>query len=100
MIGNAPVVLQTLSAPWLLVQRSHRDVADLEEFGCREKHEIDRVVIDRVDDTAFVEEDDIQPAPLQFDAARQPRGTCAYNCDIKDFPGVCTVVHDLSRAST
>src|SRR3954454_20881849 len=70
VIGNTPVVLQAFSTSRLLVQRCHRDVADLEELRRREEHQIDRVVVDRIDDTAFVEKDDVQPAFFELDTAR------------------------------
>ena len=56
MIGNAPVVFERFGATGLFVERGHRNIADFEQLGRGEKDQVDRIVIDRVDDAAFIEQ--------------------------------------------
>src|SRR5215831_6685036 len=69
VIRHAAVVLERLSAVGLLVQAGHRDVADFKQLRSREERHVGGVIVERVRDAALFDEDRIQAAPLEFDAA-------------------------------
>src|SRR6185312_10481608 len=69
MFGHAAVVLEGLGTRRLVIHARHREVTDLEEFGRGEKGHVRRVVVERVDDTSFVYDQDGLAAALDFKAA-------------------------------
>ena len=77
MFGHAAVVLEGLGARRLLVHARHRDVADLQKFRSGEERHVRRIVVERVDDAALVDDDRVQTAALQFDAAGEAGGSGA-----------------------
>ena len=79
VLGNSPVVLQGLSAVGLLVQAGHGDVADLEQLRRGEERHVGGVVVERVGYAALFDEDGVQAAQLEFDAAGQARRPGAHD---------------------
>src|ERR1700744_1622077 len=85
MIGNAAIIFQRLSAHRLFIQRRHGNIAYFEQFRRREKYELGRVVVDRIYDAAFIDNDDAHTTALQLDAARKASGSCADDYDVERF---------------
>lgn len=85
VISDPPVIFESLGTSGLLIERSHRDIADLEQLWSCKEDEIDRVMIDGVDDTALIEEDCGVTAFLNFDSAGESGGTGSDDRYIKLF---------------
>src|SRR5689334_14191952 len=83
MISDTAIVLERLGTSRLLIKRGHRNVADLEQLRRGEKNEIYRVMINRVDNAALVEQDRRETALLKFDAAGESGGAGTKNGNIK-----------------
>ena len=77
MVGHPPVILQRFGPVGLVVQARHRNVADLQQLRRGEEHHVGRVVIERVDDAAFLDQDRLHAALLQLDAAGEAGGSGA-----------------------
>src|SRR5262249_748122 len=77
VVRHPAVILQRFGAHGFLVERGHGDVADFEQLGCGEEDEVGRVVVNRVDDAAFVDEDGVDTAARKLDAAGEARGSRA-----------------------
>src|SRR3954451_18360147 len=98
MIRHSPVIFQAFRAARLLVQRSHRDITNLQQFRGGEKHKIYRVVVNGIDDAAFVEQYSVESTLFEFNSARKTSGPRAHYCHIELF--FVAPLHVLSRAST
>src|SRR4051794_14507074 len=74
MVGHPAIVLQSFGPAGLFIERRHRNIADLEQFGRSEENEVDGIVINRINDAAFIEEDGLEAALLQLYTASKTGG--------------------------
>src|SRR5579872_6523052 len=94
MVGDAAVIFQSFGAAGLFRETGHGDIADLEQLRRGEENEIDRIVVDRVDDAALLDQDGLHAAFLQFDSTSESRGACADNQSV-EVPGHNMLSTDL-----
>ena len=73
MIRDATVVLERLCADRLFAQAGHRDVADLKQLWGGEEYHVCRIVVDRVDNTALLDQHGLEAALLQLNATSESR---------------------------
>jgi hypothetical protein len=74
MFGHFPVVLESLLASWFLPGRGERDIADFEKFwGGKEQH-IGGIVVERIYQAAFVQNNYSKTSFLRLNRARKARG--------------------------
>src|SRR5579872_7087262 len=78
VVGDAAVVFQGFGTAGLFGQAGHGDVADLEQLRGGEEDQIDRIVVDGVYYAALLDQDGLQAAALQLDAAGEAGGTGAH----------------------
>jgi hypothetical protein len=90
VVGDAAVILEGLGASGFLIEAGHRNLADFEQFRRGEEDHVGRIVVNRIDDAAFIENDGLHVTPLQLDAARESGRTSADYDDVDilrdDFP--------------
>ena len=77
MVGHAAVVLQRFGAVGLLVEAGHRNVADFQQLRRGEEGHVGGVVVDGIHHAALFDQDGLDAAVLQFDAAGQAGGAGA-----------------------
>ena len=82
MHRHAPIILEGFVTHGLFVERRHGNIADFKQFRRGEKHHIGGVIVERVDDAALVEENDVYATALEFDAAGEAGGAGADHDDI------------------
>jgi len=69
VLRNFAVVLQSFFPSGFLPGRGERDVANFKQLGSGEEQHVRRIVIQRIHQTAFVEDDDSKSDFLCFDGA-------------------------------
>ena len=74
-VGHATVVTQRFLARGLLVRTDERHAANLEQLRRREKHHVGRIVQQRVDERALLDDEIPQAARLGGNARREAGGT-------------------------
>ncbi len=86
VFGDAPIVLQRFGAAGLFVERGHRQAADFEQLRRGEEHHVRRIVVERIHDAALFDQDRVEAALLQLDAAGQAGGPGANHDDVEAAP--------------
>src|ERR1700676_582349 len=71
MLGDFAVILESLFTSWLLVGSSEWNVANLKQFGRREKQHARGIVKKRIYQAALVDHDHLQTKLLRLDGAGQ-----------------------------
>src|SRR6266480_4370570 len=74
MLGDAAVVLQRLLPRGLEMSCVEWDLADFQKFRRGEEHHVRRIVVNRVDHAALVDDQSLQANLLRFDGTSQPSG--------------------------
>ena len=82
MLGCAAIIFERLQAGRLHQRTGEWDVADFEQLRRREKRHVRRIVKDRIDQAAFVEDECLESGFLGFDCAGESRRAGPYNEDV------------------
>src|SRR5262249_44883093 len=82
-LRHFPVVFQSFGPRRLLMRSRKRNLADLEQLGCREKNHVRRIVVQRVDKATLVDVDGPKPQILHLYCARETSRTRTNDHHIK-----------------
>ena len=77
MFGGAAIVFKGFSACGLAADGGHREVADFHALGRGKKNHVGRIVIKRVAEAAFVDDQRIEAGAFGFDGAGEAGGAGA-----------------------
>jgi hypothetical protein len=76
VVDSTPIIFQSLGTGRLTADRGHREVTDFHSLRRGEEEHVDRIVIERIAKTAFVDDQGAHPGALRFNGAgkaRRPR---------------------------
>ncbi len=74
VVRHTPVILQSLGSRGFFIEARHRNVTDLQQLGSGEECHVGGVVVERIDDAAFVDNHCVQAPPPQFDSTGEASG--------------------------
>lgn len=88
VFGGAAIIFEGFGARGFAAEGSHREIADLHAFGSGEENHIGWIVIERVAEAAFVDDERTKAGAFGFDGASESSGAGADADEVVRWMGV------------